>query len=137
MTRASLPFLAIAAVLAACSGSGPESAAFSDAKDAVKKAARNDGVTISGLQLFQRTGLRGSKAQVVCGVLRLDEGGGGNPSVTPFIYIWTLTRAVAEPKIRQGEVKLFASLNRQAVAQLARYCAAADTTKASEWTYFD
>lgn len=130
---------AVLLILTACSG-GDDKAAFAAAKTAVAAKLPNEGADadFGELKLHHLTGLKGSKADVVCGGT-LPKGAPNSSDPAPFIYIYKLQPVVPDPARTQGEVILLsAKVDRQTAGLLTNFCdAKLSTGLPNPYTYFN
>ena len=123
----------------ACSDGGGK-AAFDAAKAAVsaKLPGGAGSVEFGGMKLRHLTGLKGSKADVVCGGT-VPKGAQGAPDPAPFIYIAKLQPAAPDPGRAQGDVILLTpQIDRQAAGLLTNFCEAKLTSALpNPYTYFN
>jgi hypothetical protein len=129
---------AAAAALTALAGcaSKDESAAFAAAKAAVSGASTEAAsVVFSDLKLRSLEGLKGSKAQVVCG----EVSPGKDKAGAQFLYIWKLEPAVEKPGRAVGDVQVFKTMDRHAAGTLTQFCSEGvrDRKGVTDWTYFN
>ena len=131
---------AAAALLAtsACSN-GDDKAAFAAAKTAV--AAKLPGgadADFGAMTMHHLTGLKGSKADVVCGGSQ-PKGAANSSDPSPFIYFAKLQPAAPNPGYAQGDVILLSpKLDRQAASQLTNFCEQKlSTALPNPFTYFN
>ena len=131
--------IAATLLLAACSG-GDDKAAFAAAKAAVAAKLPNGGagVDFGELKLHHLTGLKGSKADVVCGGT-LPKGAANGADPSPFIYFAKLEPATPNLGRAQGDVILLSpTLDRQAASQLTNFCdAKLSSALPNPYTYFN
>ena len=116
---ATAALLAVPLLATACAPS-PQGQAFAAAKAAVQAAPGAPAhVRFNGLALHDLTGLKGSKAQVVCGVATDTK----TTSDIPFIYVWKLAAAVSDPGVRGGQAILMTgAIDRRAANRLNHFC---------------
>ena len=124
--------------LAACSGGG-DKAAFAAAKTAVAaKLSGGADAEFGAMKLHHLTGLKGSKADVVCGGSQ-PKGAANGSDPSPFIYFAKLEAAVPNPGYAKGDVILLSStLDRQTASQLTNFCEEKlSTALPNPYTYFN
>lgn len=119
--------------VAACSRQ--DGAAFADAKKAVAAQRGNPpGLVFEDLQMHHASGLKGSKADVVCGDVAPDD----KTAATHFIYFAKLQAAGPDIGRTVGETQVFDTVDRRAGHELNFFCTPhPDLTDANAYDYFN